>query len=138
MTKPGRVDFLNPSGMRTNPAFTNVVVASGSVKTVYVGALDPVDAAGAIVGRGDIAAQTAQIFDNLQVALSAAGARLEDVVLWRIYVVQGHSFQSAFGVFQRVWGARPHPPANTLLLVAGLGHPDFLISLEAVAVVAEP
>ncbi len=137
MTKPGRVDFLNPSGMRKNPAFTNVVVASGSVRTIYVGALDPVDASGAVVGKGDIAAQTEQIFKSLDSALSAAEARLEDVVLWRIFVVQGQPVQSAFGVFQRVWGGRPNPPANTLLFVAGLGHPDFLIALEAVAVVPE-
>jgi enamine deaminase RidA (YjgF/YER057c/UK114 family) len=120
--------------MRTNPAFTNVVIVSGPARTIYIGALDPVDEAGALVGRGDLAAQTEQIFKNLDLALAAANATLQDIVLWRICVVQGESLQSAAGVFMRVWGQRPNPPANTIVFVPSLGYPDSLITLEAIAV----
>jgi enamine deaminase RidA (YjgF/YER057c/UK114 family) len=137
MSEAGRVEYLNPAGMRKNPAFTNVVVASGPVKTIYIGALDAADASGTIVGKGDIGAQTEQIFKNLEAALSGAGAKLEHVVLWRIYIVEGQAPLPAIRVFQRVWGNRPNPPANTVVYVSKLEPADFLIALEAIAVVPE-
>jgi enamine deaminase RidA (YjgF/YER057c/UK114 family) len=133
----GLVQHLNPDGLIKNPAFTNVVVVSGSVKTIYVGGQDAVDASGAVVGKGDIKAQVEQIFKNLQTALVAAGATLEHVVKWNIYVVQGQPLQPGFEVFQRVWGNRPNPPAITGVYVAGLANPDFLCEMDAVAVVPE-
>jgi enamine deaminase RidA (YjgF/YER057c/UK114 family) len=71
----GRVEFLNPDGLPRNPAFSNVAVVSGSVRTIYIGGQDAVDAEGNIVGIGDIAAQTEQVLRNLRTALAAAGAR---------------------------------------------------------------
>lgn len=133
----GLIQHLNPDGLIKNPAFTNVVVVSGSVKTVYVGGQDAVDASGTIVGKGDIRAQTEQIFKNLQTALAAAGATLEHVVKWNIYVVQGQPLQPGFEVFQQVWGRRPNPPAITGVYVAGLANPDFLCEMDAIAVVPQ-
>src|SRR5215813_4434614 len=111
------VEHLNPPGMRVNPAFTNVVVVTGQAKRIIIGAVDPLDEHGALVGSGDIVAQTEQIFDNLEIALAAAGASLEHVVIWRIFVVEGQSLQAGASVFFRRWGQRPHPPANTVVLV---------------------
>jgi enamine deaminase RidA (YjgF/YER057c/UK114 family) len=121
--------------MRVNPAFTNVVVVSGNARTIYIGAIDPVDPSGALVGPGDFVAQTEQIFRNLDVLLTGAGARLDDVILWRIYIAQGQSLQAGAGVFFRVWNQRPNPPANTIMFVPELGYPGSLIALEAIAVV---
>lgn len=131
------VQYLNPEGLHQNPAFTQVVSVSGTVKTVYVGGQDALNANGEVVGKGDLAAQTEQIFHNLELALRGAGARLEHVVKWTIYVVQGQDIRSGFGVFQQVWGERPNPPALTVLVVAGLANPEFLAELEAVAIVPE-
>lgn len=130
------IQHLNPAGLRTNPAFTNVVIVSGAAKRVIIGAIDPVDETGALVGVGDLAAQTEQIFRNLDVSLSAAGARLEDIVIWRIYVVAGQNIEPAAAVAMRVWGRRPNPPANNVLFVAGLAYPGSLLTLEAEAVIA--
>ena len=79
-----QVQHLNPDTLNRNPAFTNVVVVTGPVKTIYVGGQDAVDAAGQIVGKGDIRAQAEQVFKNLQAALEAAGASLENVIKWNI------------------------------------------------------
>ena len=54
----GKVEFVNPDTLVRNPAFTNVVIASGPVRTVYIGGQDAVDASGQIVGKGDLKAQT--------------------------------------------------------------------------------
>lgn len=133
----GRIEHLNPEGLPRNPAFSQAVVVTGAVRTVYVGGQTAVDASGAVVGRGDIPAQTEQIFKNLRTALAAAGAGLEHVVRWNVYLVQGQPIQPAFEVFQRQWGNRPSPPAISVAYVAGLARPDFLAEIDAIAVVPE-
>lgn len=131
----GRVEFLNPDGLPRNPAFSNVVVVSGTVRTIYIGGQDAVDADGRIVGIGDIAAQTEQVLRNLRMALTAAGARPEHVVKWNLLIVDGQDIGSGYAAFQRVWGAPPDPPVITFAVVKGLAHPDFLVEMDAIAVV---
>jgi enamine deaminase RidA (YjgF/YER057c/UK114 family) len=131
------VQHLNPDGLHKNPAYSQAIVVSGPTKTVYVGGQNAVDASGAIVGRGDIKVQTEQIYKNLQIALEAGGAKLEHVVKWNVYAVQGQPIQPAFEVFQRVWGNRPNPPVITVAYVSGLAHPDFLAEMDAIAVVPQ-
>jgi enamine deaminase RidA (YjgF/YER057c/UK114 family) len=133
----GKVQYLNPDTLHRNPAFANVVVTSGPVRTIYVGGQDAVDASGAIVGKGDLKVQTEQIFRNIEAALAAAGAQLEHVIKWNLYVVQGQLLQAGFEVFQRVWGNRPNPPAISFMFVAGLANPDYLVEMDAIAVVPE-
>lgn len=137
MNPAGQVQFMNPDALNKNPAFSNVIVVTGSVKTVYVGGQDAVDASGTIIGKGDLKAQTEQVLINIQAALSAAGAQLEHVIKWNLYVVQGQPLQVGFEAFQQVWGRRPNPPAITMAFVAGLAHPDFLVEMDAIAAVPE-
>jgi len=133
----GEVKYINPDGLPKNPAFTNVVTVTGPAKTVYVGGQDAVDASGAIVGKGDLKAQTEQILKNIEIALAAGGAQLEHVIKWNIYVLQGQSLQEGFAAFQSVWGNRRNLPNISVLFVAGLAHPDFLAEMDAIAVVPE-
>ena len=51
--------------------------------------------------------------------------------------MQGQPLQAGFEVFQRVWGRRPNPPAIMMAFVAGLANPDFLVEMDAIAVVPE-
>lgn len=133
----GSVTHLNPEGLNRNPAFSNVVVVTGNAKTIYIGGQDAIDASGSIVGKGDLAAQTEQVLKNLETALAAAGAKLEHVIKWNLYVVEGQDLQPGFAVFQRVWGRRPNPPLITMAFVSALANPDFLCEMDAVAVVPE-
>jgi enamine deaminase RidA (YjgF/YER057c/UK114 family) len=134
-TERGEVRHLNPDTRPVSPAFTNVVVVTGPVKTVYIGGQDAVNRAGEIVGKGDLRQQVRQVFVNLLGALEVAGAGLEHVVKWNVYVVQGYPFEQGYEVFREVWGTRPNPPAITGMYVAGLAHPDFLVEMDAIAVV---
>jgi enamine deaminase RidA (YjgF/YER057c/UK114 family) len=131
----GGVEFLNPDGLPKNPAFSNVAVVSGSVRTIYIGGQDAIDAEGNVVGAGDIAAQTEQVLRNLRTALAAAGAGPEHVVKWNVFIVDGQDFRAGYAAFQRVWGDRPDPPVITAAMVKGLAHPDFLVEMDAIAVV---
>jgi enamine deaminase RidA (YjgF/YER057c/UK114 family) len=133
----GQGQHLNPDALIKNPAFTNAIAVTGPVKTIYVGGQDATDASGAVIGKGDIGAQAEQAFKNLQIALAAAGAGLGHVVKWNIFVVQGQPLQPGFEAFQRVWGNRPNPPTITMAFVAGLAHPDFLVEVDAIAVMPQ-
>ncbi len=133
----GSVRYINPDSLNKNPAFTNVVVVEGNVRTVHIGDQDAVNAAGEIVGKGDIVAQTEQILANLRAALAAAGAGPEHIIKWNIYIVEGQSLQAAFAAYQNAWPEVPNPPAITGVIVSGLAHPDFLVEMDAVAVVPQ-
>ena len=132
----GHVEFLHPDGLHRNPAFSNVAVVSGSVRTIYVGGQDAVDAEGNIVGVGDIGAQTEQVLRNLRTALAAAGAGPEHVIKWTVLIVDGQDFRAGYAAFQREWGDRTDPPVITAAFVTGLAHPDFLVEMDAIAVVS--
>ena len=80
------VRHINPDGLPKSDVFTNVIVVTESVRTVYVGGQDAVDESG-VVGKGDIRTQAQQVLDNLQAALVAGGASLEHVIKWNVYVV---------------------------------------------------
>ncbi len=131
------IEYISPDSLHKNPAFSQVVISRGNVRTIYVGGQNAVSAAGELVGKGDIGCQAEQVFRNLDSALSAAGAGLEHVIKWNVYVVQGQPAQPAFAVFQHVLENRPNPPLVTVLFVAGLANPDFLLEIEAIAVVPD-
>jgi enamine deaminase RidA (YjgF/YER057c/UK114 family) len=130
----GIVHYLHPAGLHYNPAYTNVVVVTGPARTIYIGAQGALDAEGNLVGRGDIGAQSDQALRNVQIALAAAGARPEHLIKWTIYLAQGQPLQPGIAAFQRAWGERPNAPANTVVYVLELVPADFLVAIEAIAV----
>lgn len=133
----GQVQYINPDNLSKNPAFTQVVTVSGPGKTIYIGGQDAVDGSGTIIGRGDVKGQVEQVFKNLQTALEASGAGLEHIVKWNIYLVQGQPLRPAFEASQKIWGGRPNPPAISVMFVAGLANSEFLVEVDAIAVVPE-
>ena len=88
---------------------------------------------GNMVGVGDPAAQTRAILDIIGKALQDAGARLEDVVRTRIYLVDIAHWEAVGKVHGEVFG--DIRPANTILQVAALVQPDMLVEVEAEAYV---
>ena len=135
---PPTVEYIAPEGLHSNPAFSQVIAVEGPHRTVFVGGQNAVDATGSIVGSGDLAAQSEQVARNLRTALEAGGAELSDVVRWTVYLVQGQSPMVAFQTFHEVLGASPNPPTISVLQVSALAHPEFLIEVDAIAVVPLP
>ena len=128
------IEHIRPDGIANNPAYTHVV-ATRAERLVHISGQVAVDAAGAIVGIGDLAVQTEQVMENLQTALAAAGARFEDVVKITTFVVGYQPEQRAVisEVRSRYLPAGA-PPASTLVGVSALAAPEFLIEIEATAV----
>ena len=129
--------YINPDSLIKNPDFTHVLVVEGNVRTVHIGGQDAVNASGEIVGKGDIVTQVEQILANLRAALAATGAGPEHIIKWNIYIVEGQSLQAAFAAYQNAWPETPNAPAITGVFVSGLAHPDFLVEMDAVAVVPQ-
>src|SRR5687768_7414268 len=134
---PGEVTYLSPDGLFKNPAYSQLVVTTGPMKTIYIGGQNATNVEGQVVGKGDIKAQATQAMSNLKIALKAGGASLSNVIKWNIYIVQGQDAKVAFQALQEDLKTMPHPPIVTGVYVAALAQPDFLLEMEAIAVVPE-
>jgi enamine deaminase RidA (YjgF/YER057c/UK114 family) len=127
------VRFVNPPGLAQPPGYTHVVEASGG-RTLYIAGQVPLDASGNLVGADDIEAQAEQVFRNLQVALESAGAAFGDVVKLGIYVTDFSQIAGLRRVRDRFVNLE-HPPASTAIAVSRLFREEFLIEIDAIAVV---
>jgi enamine deaminase RidA (YjgF/YER057c/UK114 family) len=126
---------IRPQGMANNPAYTHVVGARGA-ETLYLSGQVAIDVAGNTVGVGDLAAQTQQVMENLQTALNAAGASFNDVVKITTYVV-GYSpdKRAVIAGVRSKFLPQDNPPASTLVGISALAAADWLIEIEAIAVI---
>jgi enamine deaminase RidA (YjgF/YER057c/UK114 family) len=132
---PSQTRFLNPEGLNKPAGYTHVVITEPR-KLVYISGQVAWDAKGEIVGKGDFRAQVTKALENLKIALTTAGATLDDLVKVNYYVVNLKPDQVPVirDVRSKYFSAE-HPPASTLVGVTALVREDFLIEIEAVAVV---
>lgn len=128
------VQHLNPETLHSNPVFTQAILVPSGARTLLIGGQNAVDRHGEIVGKGDVAAQSEQALKNLMAILEAAGAGLEDLVKVTVVIDQNADLRAAFGAWMSFWGGRSKPPTVTVLRVAGLANPNYLIEIEAQAV----
>jgi len=125
--------LLRPEGLVRSPAFSHVAVVPPGATTLYIGGQNAVDGDGTLVGGDDIAAQTQQVMRNLHIALAAAGASVQDLVMMTILLVDGVDLAAAYPVAAaELAGAAPPVVA---VRVAGLAVPGALLEVSAVAAV---
>lgn len=129
---------LNPPGV--NPPRGNYVqaVVVTAPTLVFVSGQVAMDEHNNIIGKGNIEAQARQVFHNLRTVLEAAGSSLGDIVMWTIYDTNiGAHMETLNRVGREVFGGTGFP-ASTKVGVTRLSHPDYLIEIDAVAVVRNP
>jgi enamine deaminase RidA (YjgF/YER057c/UK114 family) len=129
------IERLNPPDLHATPGYHHVTVAD-SGRLVFLAGQCPLDVAGALVGDGDVLAQTDQIVANTLTALAAAGVGPSDVVRTVIYVVSDDG-----AVLASVWGrlvdsdlGPAFTTASTLVGVARLGFRGQRVELDVTAV----
>jgi enamine deaminase RidA (YjgF/YER057c/UK114 family) len=131
----GKLEHPRPQGLLHNPAFSQVVAATGT-RTIYTAGQVAIDEHGKLVGGSDLAAQTEQVMRNVGLALAAAGADFEHVVKITTYVVNYKpEHRAIIGRARMPFFAKRPPPASTLVGVSALALPEWLVEIEAVAVV---
>jgi enamine deaminase RidA (YjgF/YER057c/UK114 family) len=120
-------------GLLHTPTFAQVLVATGA-RTVYTSGQVSIDEEGKLIGPGDLAAQTTQAMKNLGLALEAAGATFADIVKTTTFVVGYRpELRTLITDAKRpFWAGKP--PTSALIGVAALALPEWLIEIEAVAV----
>ena len=126
--------FLSPDTLAAPFGYSHVV-DSPVGRIVYISGQVPLDGDGQLVGEGDFEAQARQVFANLGRALAAAGARPEQVAKITIYVVPHRPEYLPIIEQGRVALFGDHKPADTLVGVETLSQPDYLIEVDAVAVI---
>lgn len=120
----------NPPTLHKPMGYTHVVEAAPR-RTVYVSGQVAFDQNGALVGPGDLKAQTEQVFRNLEAALASCGATLEDVAKITVYMLDATQIQVYRDVRDRHFTRSL--PASTLVQVVRLARPEWLIEIEAIA-----
>jgi enamine deaminase RidA (YjgF/YER057c/UK114 family) len=128
---------LNPETLFSSlpHGFSQAVVSQGG-KTVYLSGQTAWDAHKRTIGVRDLGEQTRQALRNVQAAVEAAGGRLADIVSLRLYIVNYQAGDaSPVGEALRQFFPGESPPASTWIGVMALASEDFMIEIEAVAVV---
>lgn len=101
-------------------------------KTLYISGQVAKDRDGKLVGRGDFETQARQVFTNLKHILEEAGGSLQHTVKMTTFLTHFH-YRDAFRNVRREFFTEPFPP-HTFLIVQSLAMPEFMIEVEAVAV----
>lgn len=123
---------INPDTMARPRGYSQAVCVSGDRTTLYIGGQNALDEKGGIVGT-DLLGQTRQILGNIGKILAASGGGPENIVKLGIHILHGQDPRPGFQAYQEMWGAVPIPPAITVVFVAGLGNPGWLVEIDAVA-----
>ncbi|MEO7176031.1 MAG: RidA family protein [Saprospiraceae bacterium] len=126
------IEFLNPEGLLTNPAFSQIAITKGNGNTIYIGGQNAITKDFEIIGKGDIAKQTEYILKNIEICLKACNASLDDLFKLTIYIVQGQDIRKGFEGAKSFLQKLSNPPVITGIVVAGLANPDYLVEIEAV------
>jgi reactive intermediate/imine deaminase len=134
-TSPANARFINPPTMATPRGYTHVAEVLGG-RPVYISGQIALNQTGEIVGVGDMRAQATQVFENLKAALEAVGADFSHVVKLTVFTVDIEQIPTIRDVRDRYINTQ-QPPASTAVEVRRLVREEFLVEIEAVAIVPE-
>lgn len=127
--------FINPKELSNPGTYTHVVAAEGR-RLIFISGQIALDAQGQLIGKGDLRAQTKQVFENLKTALASAGAGFSDVVKTTMFVVNYKAeMRPALVEVRSQYLPKENPPASTLVGVTALAREELLLEVEAIAVV---
>jgi enamine deaminase RidA (YjgF/YER057c/UK114 family) len=130
-TQPVKVRFIN----RAPLGYSHIVEVRGG-RTVYIAGQLALDPDGKLVGLGDFRGQVKQVFENLKARLDQVGASFRDVVKLNYYLTDASDLQ-ALRETRDSYVNTENPPASTLVVVKQLVREEYLVEIEAVAVVGE-
>jgi enamine deaminase RidA (YjgF/YER057c/UK114 family) len=135
MSDTTNVQLLIPDTMPKSAGYSQLAVVPAG-KIVFVAGQVALDKSGNVVGHGDFRAQIHQVFENLEAAVRAAGGSFKDVIKLNSYFLDlshGPEFRETRDKYIDL----RNPPVSTAIQVARLFRPEFLVEVEAIAVVPD-
>ena len=127
-----QIERINPEGM-TQPTAYHHVVRAGNL--LFIAGQVALDGEGTLVGADDMRAQVRQVLENLKTVLTSQNANFSNIVKINIFTTDIDAFREAADV--RGTYFQCSPPASTRVQIERLAQPEFLVEIEAIAVVGE-
>ena len=137
MSNSPHLSLFNPEALFVPTVGYSQVAEVRSGKLVYIAGQVPFNKAGQLIGKDDFLVQAAQVFENLKAAVEAAGGSFSDVVKLNYFAAEGVDpalLPDVLKVRDRYVNTKA-PPVSTFVFVKRLVRPEWLIEVEAVAVV---
>jgi 2-iminobutanoate/2-iminopropanoate deaminase len=113
------------------PRYSQGILAEGG-KLLFIAGQTASDKDGNVVGKGDIEAQTHQVFKNLIAVLEEAGGSFDNLVMTTTYITD-RKYREGYNRV-RMQYYKNNSPTSTLVIITGLAHPDYLIEINGIAV----
>jgi enamine deaminase RidA (YjgF/YER057c/UK114 family) len=138
MNQHREINFSSPQALPPPMGYSHVVGIRGG-RTIYISGQVARDASGAMVGIGNFRSQLTQIFVNLDLAVRSSGGIFADVVKLNYYCCDSVPPTELVAVLEvrDQFVNTKNPPASTFVVVRRLAMPEWLIEVEAVAVVSD-
>jgi len=128
-----KVEISSPKLRKPSGVFSHATVIEASGRLVFVSGMTARRPDGSIAGIGDITEQTRQVCENVKAAVEGAGGTLDDVCRVDVYVRNMEHFDAFHKV--RAQYFKPPLPASTMVEVTKMTSPDYLIEINAIAVI---
>ncbi len=125
-------ESLQPKGLSDpRPRYTQAIMTKPG-RLLFIAGQTASDANGNVVGKGDIEAQVTQVYENIKTVLKEAGGTLQDVVKTTTYITDIKYRDGLGKVRSRFY--EKDPPTSTLIVVKGLAREEYMVEIEAIAV----
>jgi enamine deaminase RidA (YjgF/YER057c/UK114 family) len=130
----GPIRRLNPPELGTPPGYSQIVEVRGG-RIIFVAGQTALNREGELIGRNDFAAQAAQVFQNLEIALKSVGCTAGNLVKLTVFLRDMDNLPAYREARNRFFATTSPPaaPAVTLVEVSRLFGSEFLIEIEAIA-----
>jgi reactive intermediate/imine deaminase len=122
-------DILKLKSVHSTVGYSHAAKAGN---TLYIAGQIAQDVDGNLVGQGDVEVQIRQVYTNLKNIMVEAGSRLQNIVKMTTFLTH-YSYIETFRSVRNEYFSEPFPP-NTLLIIGSLALPDYMVEVEAVAV----
>ena len=127
--------FLNPQSLhKPFSTYSHGIKVDGAQQIIFCAGQVSGDKDGNIIGKDDFWVQGHQVMANLRDVLAEGGATFADIVKATIFVV-GHEYAQPGRDLCGEYFDKDNPPANTLVVCQALADPDFLVEVQAIAVI---
>ena len=128
-------EFIDPPTLPKPRGRYSQVVKAGSL--VFIAGQTSVDLDGEMVGVGDPKAQARQVYTNVKAAVESVGGSLTDIVKVVVYITDHAYFPAVQEGRWEVWPDGSPPPVSTLLVVKGLARAEYMVEVDAIAVLPD-